>query len=73
MYLIYYVKSGQKGWMLAKTEEELKNWADENLDTATGTGEDEYEIADLARTDLSSELAKCRRKLREIQSILEER
>ena len=73
MYLIYYVKDGVKGWLLAEEEETLQEWADENLDTSTMSGEDEYDIVDLARSDLQKELNECRRKLDAIKKIIKER
>ena len=57
MYLIFYVKDGVKGWKLADSELELEVWAEENLDTSEMSGEDEYEIVDLARRDLQKELS----------------
>lgn len=71
MYLIYYVKDGVKGWYLASTKESLQSWADDNLDTTSMSGEDEYEIVDLARSDLQKELDECRRKLKAIRNIIE--
>jgi hypothetical protein len=70
MYLIYYVKNGVKGWFLSEKEETLQKWADENLDTSTMSGEDEYEIVDLARSDLQKELNECRRILKTIKDIV---
>lgn len=70
MYLIFYVKDGVKGWKLADSELELEVWAEENLDTSEMSGEDEYEIVDLARRDLQKELSECREKLAAIRKIL---
>lgn len=70
MYLIFYVKDGVKGWKLADSELELEVWAEENLDTSEVSGEDEYEIVDLARRDLQKELSECREKLAAIRRIL---
>ena len=72
MYLIYYVKDGIKGWLLAEEEEILQEWADENLDTSTMSGEDEYDIVDLASTYLKRELNECYRKLDAIKKIIKE-
>lgn len=69
MYLIYYVKDGVKGWWLGETKEKLQQWADENLDTSSMSGEDEYEIVDLARRDLQKELKECKDKLKAIKEI----
>lgn len=68
MYLIYYIKDGVKGWFLGETKIKLQQWAYENLDT-TMSGEDEYEIVDLARRDLQRELADCKEKLRAIKEL----
>ena len=70
MYLIYYIKNGNKGWYLSTTKEILQQWADENLDTNEMSGEDEYEIVDLARRDLQKELNECKEKLRTIREIV---
>ena len=69
MYLIYYTKNGVKGWNLSTTRESLQQWADENLDTSEMSGEDEYEIVDLARRDLQKELQECKNKLKAIREI----
>lgn len=71
MYLIYYIKNGTKGWYMSTTKEVLQHWADENLDTSEMSGEDEYYIVDLARSDLQKELDECRRKLKAIRNIIE--
>lgn len=71
MYLIYYVKNRTKGWYMSTTKEVLQQWADENLDTSEMSGEDEYEIVDLARSDLQKELDECCRKLKAIRNIIE--
>lgn len=70
MYLIFYKKDGVKGWYLSTTKETLQQWADENLDTSEMSGEDEYEIVDLARRDLQKELNECKEKLKAIKEIL---
>ena len=69
MWLIYYVKDGIKGWYLGETKEKLQNWADENLDTSEMSGEDEYEIVDLARRDLVKKLNNMTNKLVKIKEI----
>ena len=70
MYLIYYKKNGNKGWYLSTTKDPLQQWADENLDTSEMSGEDEYEIVDLASRDLQKELKECKEKLRAIREIV---
>lgn len=70
MYLIYYVKNRTKGWYMSTTKEVLQQWANENLDTSEMSGEDEYEIVDLARSDLQKELNECRKKLNAIRDII---
>ena len=70
MYLIYYIKNNTKGWLLSASREFLQRWADENLDTSEMSGEDEYEIVDLARSDLQKELNECRNKLNAIRNII---
>ena len=69
MWLIYYIKDGIKGWYLGETREVLQKWADENLDTSEMTGEDEYEIVDLARRDLVKRLNEATDKLAKIKEI----
>ena len=69
MYLLYYTMNGVKGWYLSTTRESLQQWADENLDTSEMSGEDEYEIVDLARRDLQKELHECKNKLKAIREI----
>ena len=73
MYLIYYVKDGVKGWFLASTKEALQSWANHNLDTSEMSGEDEYEIVDLARSDLQKKLSEYQRKLNAIEAIIKVR
>lgn len=63
MYLIYYVKDGIKGWELNENKKSLEKWADKNLDTSKMFGNNEYEIVDLASTDLV-------RKTKELKAIL---
>lgn len=69
MWLIYYKKNGIKGWYLSTTRESLQQWADENLDTSEMSGEDEYEIVDLARRDLVKKLNETTDKLAKIKEI----
>lgn len=70
MWLIYYVKDGVKGWELSESKEYLQDWADENLDTSTMSGEDEYEIVDLANRELVGKLNDANEKLRKIREIM---
>lgn len=70
MWLIYYIKNGTKGWLLADTEEKLQAWANQNLDTSEMSGEDEYEIVDLARRDLQQKLTEANKKLEDIKNII---
>lgn len=73
MWLIFYVKDGVKGWFLGETEEELQEWADDNLDTSSMSGEDEYEIVDLANRDLTRKVMLANDKLLRIKEILKEK
>lgn len=73
MWLIYYVKNGNKGWLLGESREKLQKWADENLDVSEMSGDDEYEIVDLARSDLVSKIFEANKKLEMIKDIVNNR
>ena len=68
MWLIYYMKNKNKGWYLGFTKEALQRWADENLGEMSG--DDEYQIVDLARSDLIEKIRELENKISKIKEII---